>query len=179
MSLDAEVDAELDLGPMFLEVLGGVRAGIETLNKRLRNIAKIEEAYQFGAVEVMIRKAATSAASGSLIVGCGGPAYGRLWEVKRLTVGGQLWTTSVNGTAIVAMGSTPDGQAALTPPLSDIVDNASSLPSIAFYSTRQITVRHPNHLFVVILSPSATTQYVVGGQATDYPDKRLLLDTEN
>jgi hypothetical protein len=177
VSMGAEVDAEVDLGPLVLEALVGLKASTDTLNKRLHNIAKTEEAYQRGVIEVPIRKVATSAASGNLVIGCGGPAYGRLWEVKRLTVGGVTWGTSVNGSLLIVVGSAPDGLT--NPPLPDVVNEAASVPNVTFYSTRQLVVRHPNHLFVVILTPSATTQYAVGGQASDFPDRRLDLETDN
>ena len=177
MSMGAEVDAEVDLGPLVFELMGGLKASLDTLNKHLRNIAKVEAAYQGGVIEVPIRKVKTSAASGNLVIGCGGPAFGRLWEVKRLTVGGVLWTSTVAGQAIVVVGSTSDGQ--VTPPLPDIADQAATLPNIAYYSTRQLVVRHPGHLFIVIISPTAATQYAVGGQVSDFPDRRVSLETEN
>jgi hypothetical protein len=177
VSLGAEVDAEVDLGPLVFELMGGLKASLDTLNQHLRNIAKVEAAYQGGVIEVPIRKVAASGATGNLVIGCGGPAYGRIWEVKRLTVGGVLWTTTVAGQALVVVGSVSDGQ--VTPPLTDVADQAASLPDIAYYSTRQLVVRHPAHLFVVIVAPSATTQYAVGGQVSDFPDKRNALDTEN
>lgn len=177
MTIGAEMDAEVDLGPLVLESIVGLKASFDSLSKHLRNIAKVEAAYQGGVTELPIRKVATSAASGNLIIGCGGPAYGRLWEVKRLTVGGVLWTSTVSGQAIVVIGSVSDGQ--VTPPLTDVADQAGTLPNVAYYSTRQLVVRHPGHLFVVIIAPTAATQYAVGGQVSDFPDRRLLLDTEN
>lgn len=176
MSLGAGVDAEVDLGPLVFELMGGIKASLDSLTKAIKRTRDIEDAYQFGAVEVMLRSAAVSGSSGSLILGLGGPPYGRLWEVKRLTVGGALWTSTVAGQAIVVV-SPASGQ--LTPTLADVADQAGSLPSVAYYSTRQLVVRHPNHLYVVILTPTATTQYAVGGTATNFPDKRLALETEN
>jgi hypothetical protein len=176
VTIGTEAQAEVDLGPLVLNAIIDLHASIDTLNKRLRNIAAIEAAYQDGAIEVPLRNAAVSAASGSLIMGLGGPRYGRLWEVKRLTIGGAQWTSVVAGQALIVVSPTA-GQ--LTPALGDIADQAGSLPLVSYYSTRQLTVRHPNHLYVVILTPTASTQYSVGGQATDYPDKRLVLDTEN
>lgn len=179
MSIGAEADAEVDLGPLVLEALVGLKASTDTLNKRLRNIAKIEEAYEFGVRELPIRKATVSPATGNFTIGLGGPAYGRMWEVKRITVGGAQYTSTVSGTALLVVGPSPDGAAALTPPLTDVADQAASLPLIAYYGTRQLVVRHPNHLYVVILTPTASTQYAVGGQVSDFPDRRLELETSN
>jgi hypothetical protein len=173
MSLDAGVEAEVDLGPLVLQALVGLGASMDTLNRHLRDIAKLEEAYQFGAAQVRLSMTATSDSNGdSIEIGVGGPTYGRLWQIRSLVVGGSLWTTTVAGSALVVIGANKT----LTPPLTDIVDEAGSLPSVAQYSTSQIVVRHPNHLRVVILTPTASTLYAVGGWATDMPDKRERIE---
>ena len=174
MSLGAEVDAEVDLGPLVLQALVGLGASMDTLNKHLKKLHDLEEAYQFGAVKVQLRNSVTSPASGSFEIGLGGPAYGRLWQVNSLVIGGVLWTSTVGGNAIVYVGPVKN----LTPPLTDVVDQAGSLPSVAQYSTGQIIVRHPSHLRIVVLSPTATTAYAAGGTATDMPDARAPLTVE-
>ena len=176
MSLGAEVDAEIDLGPLVFEVMGGLRTSLETLNKHLRNIAKLEQAYEFGAQQVPLRTSSVSGTSGSLVFDLGGPTRGRLWELKRLVVGGAEWTSTVNGTMLIVV-SPSAGQ--LTPALPDIVDQANSLPIVATYGTRQVVVKHPNHLFAIVLTPSASTTYAVGGEATDFPDKLLPISLED
>jgi len=176
VSLQAEVEGGAEVGGFSLDAIVGLKASLDGLTTELRKRRAIEAAYQGGAVEVMLRGAAVSASTGNLIIGLGAPSYGRLWEVKHLTVGGALWTSSVAGQAIVVI-SPASGQT--TPALVDIADQANSLPNVAYYSTRQLVVRHPNHLFVVILSPTGSTQYSVGGAATEFPDKRLQLETEN
>lgn len=174
MSMGAEVDAEVDLGPLVLESIVGLKASFDSVAKELRKARAEEDAYQRGAIEVPLRQSATSAASGSLIMDLGGPAYAREWQVKRLTIGGALWTSVVAGTALVLI-SPSSGQ--LLPSTTDIADQATTLPSVAYYSARQLVVRHPSHLYVIILSPTATTQYAVGGEATDLPDRRIPLRT--
>lgn len=179
MSLDAETGTEVHLGGFSLETLVGLRAGVDSLAKKLDNIKAVEDAYQFGVLEIPIRAVASAPSSGNFAIDLGGPTYGRFWEVKRLTVGGVLWSSVVNGTAIVVVGPSPNSSSAITPPLSDICDEAASLPSVAFYSSRQLLARHPNHIYVVILTPSASTQYAVGGQVSDFPDKRQIIETTN
>lgn len=176
MSLDTGIDADLNVGDVELKAVLGLTASLNSLTKELKKTRDIEAAYQRGAVEVVLRGSASSdSGSDTLIIGLGGPAFGRLWEVRRLTVGGGLWTTTVAGQALVVVGPAHS----LTPPLSDIVDQAGTLPSVSGYSTRQIVVRHPDHLRVVFLTPTASTQYAVGGAATDYPDRRTSLTTES
>ena len=174
MSLSAEADAGINLGGFSLETLVGIRAGLEPLAATIDRIAKIDEAYQFGSVEVPLRSSQASDSNSDTIVMClGGPTYGRIWQLRRLVVGGALYTSSVNGTALVVVSAaTPS----TTPPLADVVDEAASLPLPSTYSTGQIIIRHPNRLWVVILSPTASTQYSVGGGATDMPDKRERIE---
>ena len=171
-----EAEAELDLGPLVLNALVDLHAGINTLNKHLRNIAKLEQAYEFGAQQVPLRTSSVSGTSGSLVFDLGGPTRGRLWELKRLVVGGAAWTSAVNGTMLIVV-SPSAGQ--LTPALPDIVDQANSLPIVATYGTRQVVVKHPNHLFAIVLTPSSSTTYAVGGEATDFPDKLLPITLED
>lgn len=174
MSIEAE--AEVDLGPLVLNALVELGASVGTLNKHLRNIAKLEQAYEFGAQQVPLRTSSVSGTSGSLVFDLGGPTRGRLWELKRLVVGGAEWTSSVNGTMLIVV-SPSAGQ--LTPALPDIVDQANSLPIVATYGTRQVVVKHPNHLFAIVLTPSGSTTYAVGGEATDFPDKLLPITLED
>lgn len=176
--MTAEVDAGfgVELGPLSLKALADIELGINSLSQLMRNIRKVEEAYEFGAREVALRGGATADSNGdAFYIGLGGPAYGRIWQVRRLTIGGALWTTSVEGSALVTVAPAATND----PPLTDVADEVASLPSNGFYSTGQLIIRHPNHLRVVILSPTASTSYSVGGAATDMPDKREPITTPN
>jgi len=176
MSLGAELDADVGVGNADLQAVLALTASMNSLTKELKKTRDLERAYQKGAVEVILRGSAVSNSAGAtLIIGLGGPAYGRLWEVRRITCGGAFWTSTVAGQGLLIV-SAASGQ--VTPALGDIVDQAPSLPNVALYGTRQFTVRHPNHVYLVILTPTVSTQYAAGGQATDYPDERVALTTE-
>ncbi len=176
MSLGAEADVGLELGPFSLGILGEIRAGLNTIAKELRDIRRIQDAYQFGPKDIEFRDSKSSDASGDTIVlNLGGPSYERQWQVRRISVGGSLYTSTVAGKALVVVGSSRNA----TPSTADVADVASSLPLTAFYSTGQLIVRHPNRLYLVILTPTASTQYVGGGVATDMPDKRTALVTSD
>ena len=175
MSLDAEVDAGIELGGFSLQTVLGMAASLGNIEKHLSRIAAYEEAYQTGAKDIPLRATASSdSGSDSFIIGLGGPTYGRQWQVRRLTIGGALWTSTVAGSALVVVGPS----LTVTPPLPDINDTVGSLPSNGFYSTGQLIIRHPDHLRIVILTPTASTQYTVGGTATEMPDKREPIRTE-
>lgn len=169
MSLDAEVEAGFDLGPFSLKALAEIGATLNGMHKQLKKLAAYEEAYQFGATSVALRGTTTTDSAGdSAEIGLGGPTYGRLWQIRTLAVGGSLWTTTVAGTALVVIGPSRT----VTPALTDIVDESTSLPNVTQYGSGQLVVRHPNHLRIVLLSPTAATVYAAGGWATDLPDHR-------
>lgn len=173
MTLDAEVGANVELGSFSLAAIAGLGATLDGIHQQLRKLHDLEEAYQFGGVQVKLaNNAIADSNSDTIEIGLGGPAYGRLWQVRSLAVGGPLWTTTVAGSALVILSSVKQ----TAPPTSDVVDVAGGLPSVAQYSTGQIVVRHPNHLKIVILTPTASTQYVAGGYATDMPDKRERIE---
>jgi hypothetical protein len=175
MSLDAGVGADIELGGFSLQTMLGMAASLDGIHTQLKELRNLEEAYQFGAVRVKLTGVATTDAAGdSLEIGLGGPQYGRLWQINSLVIGGVLWTTTVAGTALVFLTATKT----VTPALPDIVDEAGSLPSVSQYSTGQIIVRHPQHIRLVVLTPTASTQYAAGGWATDMPDRRTRIEVE-
>ena len=102
MSLEADAGVEVGLGGFSLETLVGMRAGIDKFAKTLRSIHRIEEAYQFGTVEVALRGSTAVDSNGDpVIIDLGGPSYGRLWQLRRLVVGGALYSSTMAGTALV------------------------------------------------------------------------------
>lgn len=175
MSIEGDVDAGVNLGPLHIHGMAELDAGIQSIVQQLRSIKALEEAYQFGAKDIPLRGSGYSdSGSDSFIINLGGPTYGREWQVRRLTIGGVLWTSTVAGSALVVVGPTHT----TTPPLPDVNDEVASLPSNGFYSTGQLIVRHPDQLRIVILTPTASTQYSVGGTVTEMPDKREPIRTE-
>ena len=169
MTVEADAGLGLELGGFSLKTLVGIQAGIDSLAKELNHIRRIQDAYQFGAKDVPFQGTVTSDASGdTCVIDLGGPTNERMWQVRRISVGGSLYTSTVAGKALVVVS----GSRNTNPPTSDVADVASSLPLTAFYSTGHLIVRHPNRLFLVILTPTASTQYVAGGVATEMPDRR-------
>lgn len=169
MTLEAEGGGGVELGAFSLKTLVGIAASLDGIQQQLSRLRRYEEAYQFGAVEIALRGAGQSSSGGAtLAIDLGGPSYGRLWQIRRVAIGGALWTSTVAGSALIVVS--PNQVTA--PPMSDVADQAATLPNVGFYSTGQLIVRHPNHLFVVILTPTVSTVYGVGGAATDLPDSR-------
>lgn len=169
---ELDFDAEARVGDVHLEALFALGAEVQGLRGDLAKLLKLEREYeQLGPVFVQLQGGATSdSASDPLIIDLGGPSYGRIWEVRQLVIGGLLWSSTVAGgaLAIVSPSTPPSLQ---VPGLANIQDHAASLPSVAFYGAGQFRVRNPNHIFMVVLSPTATTPYTVGGDAFDLPDR--------
>ena len=167
---EAAIGAGINIGEASFGALLDIKASVDTLGDLTRELLRQQEAYEeYGPVQLALRAAGVSAASGVLIMNLGGPSYGRLWEVRRLIIGGATWGATVAGRGdIVVAANTPN---ATNRSLPDIVDVAASLPSVAFYSSGQIVLRNPQQLYVVIVNPTATTQYAVGGGGFDVPDR--------
>lgn len=99
----------------------------------------------------------------------GGPDAGFEWVVRGLVIGGLTWSTTAAGSAEVyvsglgaqwgtAAGGA--GTAAGVRSLSDLVDQAASLPSKGFYGREQLVIKESESLIVVINGGTAAQQYV-------------------
>lgn len=166
---EAEGGIHLQLGDAVLEAGAGIVAKLDEVHQSVRDIYRLEEAYQqLGPVQLRLRAGGTSDASGSdFVVDLGGPGHGRVWEVRSLVIGGVTWKSVVAGSAEVYIAPAPSS----SPPLGDLVDQVSSLPVRVFYSSGQVRLRFPERLYVVISSPTASTTYIAGGAGLELPDR--------
>lgn len=168
---EAQVSAGLSIGELSIKALGDISAGVDALRGDMKAyLLALERLYQEeGPTFVNLQGSGTTdSGSDPLVIDLGGPSYGQAWEVRQLVVGGLLWSTTVLGAAnIVASPSPPIG----VPTTAALQDHAPSLPSVAFYSSGQFRVRHPNRIYVVIVSGSASTPYEVAGDAFNVPDR--------
>lgn len=169
---EGAIGVGLDIGEASLGALFDIKASLDGMEKELHGLLDAEVAYQqLGPVQLQLRGSGVSGSSGNLAFGVGGPKYGRLWEIRRLIIGGLTYATTVAGSVQIFVSSVSGAETARGLNLADLVDQAASLPSKAFYSTGQIVLRHPQELHIVIVSPTATTQYIVGGSGFDIPDR--------
>jgi hypothetical protein len=169
----AELETRLSLGELSLDALIEIKSGLSEISGLMGKLFRLQTDYQQrGPIYVPVGGQAASNSSGSTFaIDLGGPAALRRWELRQLVVGGVLFSSTVAGTALLIQSSSIAG--ANEPPLPNVEDQAAALPKIAFYSSGQVLVRHPNHLFVVVLNPTASTTYTVGGEALDAPDVAL------
>lgn len=146
---------EVDLGGSLHLAIGG----LEKSTKRLA------QALQYGTVDLN-RDKRVPAAGGTIFIDLGGPARGYKWELRRLIVGGATWSTTVGG--IANLNIMP---ALAADTIAGMVDNAPSLPDVAFYGGGEVVVRASNHLFVVIVGGDAGVQYNATGMALEFVDR--------
>ena len=111
----------------------------------------------------------TDSVVSDLILNLGGPQRGQYWDVKNVVVGGPTWATSVNGTALLVVSAQMPSTAASVG-IAMVADEATSLPSPAFYSEGQVRVYPPDRVYVIVVGGSATTTYVAVARALEYQD---------
>lgn len=100
-----------------------------------------------------------------------GPDQGHIWVVHSLVVGGDAWATSAAGSAEVyvsAMDLRALGSA--SPPLTDLVDQADTLPLPATYGNNQLTLRNGEDLYMRIVGGTPDQQYSATARGVDYQE---------
>lgn len=178
MTLAAEVHA--NAGP--LELLGGIAARLDTMNKSMEKLLKQrEEAFEReGPLAVPLTTAPSTTAAnvtGSVVMDLGGPSPDRIWLVRRLVVGSTTFATAAAGSASVFISPanpTTPGQSGGA--LWALVDRYATLPAVAFYSNEQLMLEPGDHLWVEIVSPGAAVNYTTGGMALSLPRRIAKLN---
>ena len=117
-------------------------------------------------------------AQGSCIVDAGGfgviqfsdsPQQGHVWEIQNIVVGGDTFATAAAGSpefysSAMDLRSLKDA----SPPITDLVDaTATSLPTVAFYSRGQFTIRNGEKLWVRIVAGTPGQQYAAVARGLD------------
>lgn len=161
-AIDAEAHARAEL-----TLVDHVRA----LGDRLVNAtAAVERAMNRPPAQPFIFRpnaSGKSGATGDLVLDLGGPQSGRFWEVLAVTVGGNRWASVVAGVGLIVVSSTPPANAAATP-VQWVSDTFASLPIARTGYGRSITINPPERLFVVIATPTATTEYDAAATVQQY-----------
>ncbi len=167
---EAEVGGQFSIGDLVLGAKVDILAELGEIRQHLKSIRELEARYEReGPVQVALQgQASTASTVVPIFIDLGGPSFGRLWEVRQLAVGGLTWATTVAGTGQVQVAPAVQNAAA---PVGTLQDVATAMPNIAFYSAGQFRVVWPNHIFIVIVGGTASTQYTAGGDALDLPDR--------
>lgn len=149
---------------------------LKKMDEYLARLEAFQNLYQqAGPIQLRLRASGTSDANGdNFVIDLGGPSVHRLWEIRGVVIGGLTWSTTVAGSGELYIGSNPTTARSLA----DLVDQASgsspALPSVATYSSGQVVLRNPERLYFVVVSPTASTQYVAGARGFDVPDRPAL-----
>ena len=115
----------------------------------------------------VLTTSAVADASGTALITFDPVPRGEHWELRRLVVGGATWATAAAGTSIVFATS---GQPSSTPPLGAVLDQATSLPDIAFYLAGQALLTGGERLVVAVTGGTADQQYLAAVQLVAKPD---------
>jgi hypothetical protein len=160
----AGLEVDLDLGP--LEIMAGVKAELSELNKHnAATAAWRKREWERSRVPSYVnqRQSVVIPAGGARTgMGFTGPRAGYFMLLRRLIIGGLTWKTTAAGTAEVYVTALPSGAIA-SMGLSDMVDQAVSLPNKAYYSNQQVRVNPGEHVEMIIDTGTAAQQYVATG----------------
>lgn len=111
-----------------------------------------------------LARAGTIPAAGPLVLDLGQPAMGRRWDVKNVSVTDAAdVTTAVTGKAWVYVGQ----PGAYGPPA--FRWELATLPAAETFSSEQLGVIPPDHLFVVVTGGTAAQIVLARAEALDYP----------
>jgi len=116
-----------------------------------------EQLFQSGTVETE---------PGNLILDLGSVPLGRVWQVRRLVVGGTTVTTTATGSAYAFAQGAPPTDLALT----DCVDIFLTLPQGNTYGTHQLFLLPSEHLWVAFVGATDEQQYAASARIEDWDD---------
>ena len=107
---------------------------------------------------------AGTVSGGTLTLDLGSVPLGRVWQVRRLVVGGVQVTTTAAGQAYAFAQGAPPRDLNLT----NVVDIFSTLPQGNTYGTHQLFLLPTEHLWVVFSGASNSQQYAASARVEDY-----------
>jgi hypothetical protein len=110
---------------------------------------------------LLLSATAEADSSGNALMVFDPVSQGDVWDLCRLVVGGVQWSTTAAGSAVVYLTS---GQATTTPSLTQVVDEAASLPSVAFYLAKQVSLISGENLVVYVSGGTSGQQYIASAQ---------------
>lgn len=145
----------------LLDVSVGIKAELGKLREDTKRAAKRD----LTPVDYLANGAGVFPNTGNLVLDLGGPPQGHEWLGRRAVVASSPASTTVAGAAWWYKG--PVAVASAQDP-STLVDMASSIPLVGWYSTRQFPVVFPEHVVVVLIGGTAGTYYAATLQVEDY-----------
>jgi hypothetical protein len=162
------LQAFLDIGTQLKEL---------NLHHRRREAALIQRASD-ATRDVLVRYSAIIPAGGSVpttltaidAIGGSGPQVGEVWLLRACRIGGLTPTTAAAGRGDLYQNVTDPNYGASSLSTANWIDQAATLPLVGTYSSRQVVLRSPDNLFIVVTNGTAGQQYVANAQFEIYKD---------
>ena len=147
------VDFFLQLGATLGDLAESMQA--ERHDRETRNLPPSNE---------VLFRAGVFPATGNLTLDLGSVPLGRVWQVRRLIVGGVTVATAATGSAYAfAQGAAPSDLN-----LTNCVDIFTTLPKGNTYGTHQLFLVATEHLFVVVVGGTPGQQYAAASRVEDW-----------
>jgi hypothetical protein len=112
----------------------------------------------------VIFRAGTFPAAGNLVLDLGSVPLGRVWQVRRIVVGGVSVLTAAAGAAYVFAQGAPPVDVNIT----NCVDIFATLPRGNTYGTHQLFLLATEHLYVVVNGGTPGQQYAAASRVEDW-----------
>lgn len=150
----AHLVGQLGLLVEFGRAQAGELAGVSRTLRKLPAQTPVQYATQ-GSVTI------DAAGFGVIAFTPAGPDQGHFWYVRSLVVGGATWDTAAAGTAeLYASAMDLRLMRDASPPLTDLLDQATALPLPAKYGRGELTLRNPERLFVRFVGATPGQEYI-------------------
>jgi hypothetical protein len=158
-------DDEANGGGLDFSFFVSLGASIDTLTESMREDRE-RRAKMIPPSNEPLFSAGKVPSSGVLILDLGSVPLGRVWQVRRLIVGGVAVTTAAAGVAYAFAQGAPPSDLNLT----NCVDIFASLPQGNTYGTHQLFLLGSEHLYVVFSGATAGQQYAAAARVEDWDD---------
>lgn len=113
----------------------------------------------------LIARAGVAPASGTLLLDLGGSVpIGRVWQIRRLIIGGVAVTTAAEGAAYAFAQGAPPTDLILT----DCVGMYPTLPAIEKFGTHQLFMLEGERLWVAFVGATSGQQYAAAARVEDW-----------
>lgn len=103
-------------------------------------------------------------------VGGIGPQQGEIWNLRACRIGGVTPTTAATGRGDTYRSGSDPTAAGATGSTLNWVDQAATLPLVAYYGSNEVPIHYPDNFFIVITNGTAGQQYVANALFEIYND---------
>jgi hypothetical protein len=116
--------------------------------------------------DAWLQQSGTAGSSGIVVLDMGSVPQGRVWDIRRMVVGGAKVTSSPAGSAYAFVQGAPPTDLSIT----NCVDIFLTLPQGDTYGTHQLFMTRGEHLWVVFSGAANGTQYAASARIEDWAE---------